>query len=256
MAEVARLLTPTGSVWLNLSDTYARHERHGAQPKSLVLGPERLLLALTASGWVLRNKVVWAKPNPMPASVRDRLTCTWEGLYLLMRSRHYYFDLDAARIPSRSTTGGTGRPSRSTKYPPITGRPSWSGPYAGNNAGLGAMKAEGRSAHVLGRNPGDVWTIPTASYRGAHFATFPEALVERRCWPPARSGSAAAARCRGGHRRWCDASAGWRSRERCARPAAAGTGPGNRAWCSTRSSGRGQSGWWLSGCTGGGSGSS
>jgi DNA modification methylase len=177
--EVARVLKPTGSLWLNLGDTYARRPSHGAEPKSLVLGPEKLLVALTDRGWRVRNKVVWAKPNPMPASVRDRLNSTWEPLYLLTRQDDYYFDLDAIRVPARSRLTRPSVAGARTKYGVRgPGRPTWSGPLAGSNSGLEKMKAGGRSAHPLGKNPGDVWTIPTASFRGAHFATFPEALVE------------------------------------------------------------------------------
>ncbi len=184
MSEVARVLKTEGSVWLNLGDTYSRHVRHGALPKSLLLGPERLLLGLIEDGWVVRNKLVWAKPNPMPASVRDRLSCTWEPIYLLVRSRSYFFDLDAVRVPptegtTRKKPSG-GRRRGAAKYDTQDGsRPSWSGPLAGDNAGLSAMKRAGRSSHPLGKNPGDVWTLPTAAYHGAHFATFPEGLVER-----------------------------------------------------------------------------
>jgi DNA modification methylase len=180
LREVARVLKPGGSLWLNLGDTYSRHERHGALPKGLVLAPEQLLLALSAEGWMVRNKVVWAKPNPMPASVRDRLSTTWEPIYLLTRDRHYFFDLDAIRVPPRSRLSGPSIVGEDTKYGERSKhRPAWSGPLAGSNSGLEKMKARGASSHPLGKNPGDVWTIPTAAYRGAHFATFPEALVER-----------------------------------------------------------------------------
>jgi DNA modification methylase len=180
LTETARVLKPGGSVWLNLGDTYSRHERHGALPKSLVLAPERLTIALAANGWRIRNKVVWSKPNPMPASAKDRLSTTWEPMLLLTRDRSYYFDLDAIRVPARSKLNRPSITSANTKYAtePNT-RPTWSGPLAGNNSGLVAMKSRGASSHPLGKNPGDVWTIPTASYRGAHFATFPEALLER-----------------------------------------------------------------------------
>lgn len=179
-AEIRRVLKVHGSLWLNLGDTYARHEKHGARPKSLVCGPERLVLALVNEGWILRSKVIWAKPNPMPASVRDRFTATWEPLYLLVRDRFPYFDLDAVRQPGRSRMLGPVRQGESTKYLVRGGqRPAWSGPLAGTNSGLAGMKASGRNSHPLGKNPGDVWTIPTASYRGAHFATFPEALLTR-----------------------------------------------------------------------------
>lgn len=180
LAEVQRVLKPHGSVWLNLGDTYARQPGQGAPAKSLVLGPEKLLLALSETGWVVRNKVVWAKPNPLPASVRDRLNTTWEPLFLLTRHKDYFFDLDAIRVPARSTLTGPTVAGPATKYGVrAKGRPAWSGPLAGNNSGLEKMKARGLASHPLGKNPGDVWTIPTAAYRGAHFATFPEALVER-----------------------------------------------------------------------------
>jgi site-specific DNA-methyltransferase (adenine-specific) len=173
---LARVLKPTGSVWLNLGDSYSRHPRSGAPAKSLLLGPERLALALLADGWTVRNKVVWAKTNTMPTSVRDRLSCQWETLYLLTRSRHYFFDLDAIRVPHRS--GQAGRRRASTAIIP-TSRPSWAGPLAGTNAGLARLKANGMVGHRLGKNPGDVWTMASSNYRGAHFATFPESLVVR-----------------------------------------------------------------------------
>ncbi|HLX87414.1 MAG TPA: site-specific DNA-methyltransferase, partial [Acidimicrobiales bacterium] len=93
MQGIARVLKPTGTLWLNLGDTYSRHLRYGAPPKSLLLGPERLALGPIEDGWVLRNKLIFAKTNPMPSSVGDRLSCTWEVVYVLARSRSYFFDL-------------------------------------------------------------------------------------------------------------------------------------------------------------------
>ena len=174
--EIGRVLKPTGSLWLNLGDSYSRHPRYGAHPKSLLLGPERVLLALANQGWIVRNKVVWAKPNPTPASVTDRLSCTWEPIYLLVRAVSYYFDLDSIRLPHRSRNGAVGT-SGQTKY--TAARPRWAGPLAGSNDGLSRARAEGRPGHPLGKNPGDVWWIATAGYRGAHHAVFPPALVER-----------------------------------------------------------------------------
>ena len=94
MAEVARVLKPAGSLWLNLGDSYSRHDKYGAPPKGLLCAPERMLLALADDGWLVRNKVIWAKPNPMPASVADRLNTTYEVVYfpgpqrpLLLRPR-------------------------------------------------------------------------------------------------------------------------------------------------------------------------
>ncbi|MBV9661874.1 MAG: site-specific DNA-methyltransferase, partial [Acidimicrobiales bacterium] len=175
MGEVARVLKPTGSLWLNLGDSYSRAVHYGAPPKSLLMGPERLALALLDDGWSLRNKVVWAKPNPMPHSVADRLNTAHETIYFLVRSRRYVFHLDEIREPHRSRQpAGSSRPN---KY--LGGDRSYAGPLAGSNIGLLQARAAGRSGHVLGRNPGDVWTLATGNYKGAHFATFPEPLIVR-----------------------------------------------------------------------------
>lgn len=177
---LARVLKPTGSWWLNLGDSYSRHNRTGAPPKSLLLAPERLALALVEEGWVLRNKVIWAKTNSMPASVGDRLACTWEVVYLFVRAPKYYFDLDAVRVPHRSPTRRNPARRPVPGYPPASaGPPSWAGPLAGSNSGLSRLKAAGLAGHPAGKNPGDVWSMATSSFRGEHFATFPPQLVER-----------------------------------------------------------------------------
>jgi len=183
--ELARVLTPTGSLWLNIGDSYSRHARFGARRKSLLLAPERVILALAADGWIVRNRVVWHKSNPMPASVRDRLVSSWEHVYLLTRAESYFFDLDAIREPYRSTSPLTenapGEKSETRdhhgdpRFKYSGARPTWAGPYAGSNGGLHRKLPR----HPLGKTPGDVWTVATASYRDAHFATFPERLIER-----------------------------------------------------------------------------
>jgi DNA modification methylase len=168
--EVARVLKPAGSLWLNLGDSFSRHSRAGAPPKGLLASPERLLIALMDRGWICRGKVIWSKPNPMPASVADRLSLTYEVVYFLVRSPRYFFDLDAIREPHRSRGSRTARP-------PIGRRPLWAGPLAGSQDGLRQARPDGVPGHALGKNPGDVWQVPTKGYRGAHFATFPEQLV-------------------------------------------------------------------------------
>jgi site-specific DNA-methyltransferase (adenine-specific) len=170
--EIARVLKDTGSIWLNVGDSYSRHVRFGAPPKGLLLAPERLLVALADRGWRVRNKVAWCKPNGRPSPVKDRLTASWEPVYLLTRSRSPFFDLDPIRVPHRSQARGT-----AAEVPRAI--PTWQGPLAGKNDGLAKLRAEGRVGHRLGGNPRDTWTIPASNYRGAHFATFPEALVER-----------------------------------------------------------------------------
>ena len=171
--EIQRVLAPNGSLWLNLGDSYSRQESDGAAFKSLLLGPERVALALTADGWLLRNKVIWAKTNPMPSPVRDRLSCTHEYLYFFTKQSRYFFDLDAIREPTRSR-----RPVRpyARASLPISARGRLA---AGGQSGLVDMARSGQAGHPLGKNPGDVWQVGTSAYRGAHFATFPPELVRR-----------------------------------------------------------------------------
>lgn len=175
--ELHRVLVPSGTVWLNLGDTFATHLQQGASRKSLLLGPERLALAMVADGWVLRNKLVWAKSNARPSSVRDRLTCSWEPIYLFAASsrpgQRTFFDLDDIRVPHRSQPPRTAATSG-----PVT-RAVWRGPNGQDDRGLAAMKQTGRVGHVLGKNPGDVWQLASSNFRGAHHATFPLTLAER-----------------------------------------------------------------------------
>lgn len=167
LAEVSRVLKPTGAVWLNLGDSYSIHPGLGAPRKSYLLGPERLLVALVADGWLVRNRVAWIKPNPLPTSATDRLRAGWEFIYLLVRSPRYYFDLDAIREPHRTTR--TRKPTRSLRSAPALG------PLAGSRRNLSQVRAAG---HPLGKNPGDAWTIAPEPY-GGHGSTFPRALVRR-----------------------------------------------------------------------------
>ncbi|MFF0492856.1 DNA-methyltransferase [Nocardia sp. NPDC004068] len=170
---VHRVLVPTGTYWLNLGDTYSTHRRQGATYKSLLLAPERLLLRLQADGWIVRNKVVWAKSNPIPSNARDRLNTTYELVYVLAKQSSYFFDLDSIRTPHRS------RPPKSSRVAvPDRGR-EWRGPNTDTTNGLAVVKQEGRVGHPLGKNPGDVWQLATSTFRGAHHATFPLSLADR-----------------------------------------------------------------------------
>lgn len=172
--KLARVLKADGSFWLNLGDTFSCGHAQGAREKSLVLAPERAALALVEDGWILRNRVIWAKTNPMPTSVRDRLSCTHEVVYFFVRQPRYYFDLDVIRVPHRS------RLVRPVSTPSTWSVPeTWRGPLTGTNTGLSRLKSHGLVGHPLGKNPGDVWQLATAGYRGAHHAVFPERLVER-----------------------------------------------------------------------------
>jgi len=180
-AEIRRVLKPTGSFWLNVADSYSHHPREGAPKKSLLLGPQRLALALVADGWIMRNHVVWAKTNPMPFNVTDRLSATHESLYLLTRQGRYWFDLNAIRQPhkDRRVHGRPdNRPSQRV-YPPVGSLPRRDARPGNLNNGLEKMKTAGLVGHPLGGNPGDVWQLATAAFHGEHWATFPKQLIER-----------------------------------------------------------------------------
>jgi DNA modification methylase len=170
------VLVPTGALWLNLGDSLSRHPKYGAPVKGLLLAPERLLLALAQDGWLVRTKVIWAKTNPMPSSVTDRLSLTYEVIYFLVRQRSYFFDLDAIREPH--TSPGAKRAQVTQPQPPSSST-EWAGPLAASRGGLRRSRTNDLPGHPLGKNPGDVWQFATRGFHGAHMAVFPPELVRR-----------------------------------------------------------------------------
>jgi DNA modification methylase len=202
-AEVRRVLADDGTCWLNLGDSFSvgggtatgmhaylgahltAHKAPGIRAKNLLGLPWRVAFALQEDGWILRNAIVWHKPNAMPESVRDRLNCRYELIFLLVKQPAYWFDLDPIRIPHSAETQRAllARPSaRDSRRPP--GRPERGtrppkyGPHARQLTGVrryGNLRGTDshRRAHPLGRNPGDVWALPTRPYNGPHFAAYP-----------------------------------------------------------------------------------
>ena len=160
---------PWGAFWLNVGDVYATRPSEGAPAKSLLLGPERLAQALLADGWLVRNRVSWTKPNPLPSSAADRLTQTWEFVYLLVRQPHYFFDLDAIREPLANADP---RPDRRRIAGLVTVRVTTA------TVDLLASVETADRGHPLGKNPGDVWRIAGSRVRG-HSASFPAELIRR-----------------------------------------------------------------------------
>jgi site-specific DNA-methyltransferase (cytosine-N4-specific) len=204
--EARRVINSAGTLWLNLGDSYTGGARRAYRrdegdapgraplpPKNLIGVPWRVAFALQARGWWLRNAIIWSKPNPMPESVRDRLSTSYELLFLLTKSHSYYFNLDPIRIPlvrpeaadgtriiggtRKGRTGGIGATARrrgSSAY--------GAGKYGAEDAGVEPRAGAGNlvplghahtAAHPRGRNPGDVWRIATRPYRGSHVAPFP-----------------------------------------------------------------------------------
>jgi site-specific DNA-methyltransferase (adenine-specific) len=169
-AEIARVLVPWGAFWLNVADVYASRPSEGAPAKSLLLGPERLAQALLADGWLVRNRLSWTNPNPWPSSAADRLTQSWEFVYLLVREPHYFFDLDAIREPLANDEAPRPRPTPN--------RRARHGARDHGHSGLTRLGREGLRGHPLGKNPGDAWQIAGARVRG-HGASFPTELIRR-----------------------------------------------------------------------------
>jgi len=189
MREVRRTLAKDGVLWLNLGDSYNAYNgnrgasrtglsRNDPMPslptgaglsdpslpnKSLLMVPARVAIAMQLDGWVLRNEIVWAKTNGMPSSVKDRLTNKHESLFLFSKTARYRFNLDAIRQPHVRTW----EPGKNG------GRSGWD---RGDHLNAGLSKA---APHPLGKNPGDVWSIATVPFSGAHFATMPPKLAER-----------------------------------------------------------------------------
>jgi DNA modification methylase len=194
MVEVFRcvrdVLADDGTLWLNIGDSYVGSANNGGiasktmqgtqaatgrnlptkrgeglKPKDLIGIPWMLAFALRADGWYLRQDIIWHKPNPMPESVRDRCTKAHEYVFLLSKSNKYFFDSEAMKEPavSEKPAGnkthkyvGTGDPKNATKE--------------------GLVKLAGVEWET--RNRRSVWTVATRPYKGAHFATFPPALIE------------------------------------------------------------------------------
>jgi DNA modification methylase len=190
-SEVRRVMRKDGTLWLNIGDSYAAGGREanqehlermgngtctaralgpkmappGLKPKDLVGIPWRIAFALQADGWYLRSDIIWHKPNPMPESVTDRPTKAHEYIFLMSKSERYYYDANAITEKSvmPAGTAGTWRGNVDFKLP--GGGPRFAKPNLGGSI-------DGT------RNKRSVWTVATRPFPEAHFATFPEKLVE------------------------------------------------------------------------------
>lgn len=207
--EVRRILRPQGTMWVNIGDSYATSS--GPQPptntrnsnghtkksvpegykrKDLIGVPWMLAFALRADGWYLRQDIVWNKTNPMPESVRDRCTKSHEYIFLLSKSPKYYFDAAAISEPIAGSSTkrylqnieqqrGSDRQPGKTNGTMKAALPRFGGNKYGED-GRDETRTKSGKIYIptLRRNKRSVWSVSTAGFRGAHFATFPEKLVE------------------------------------------------------------------------------
>ena len=166
-AECRRVLKPSGTLWLVIGDKYDRGEQLGL--------PWRVALSLMNEGWMLRADCIWHKPNAMPCSTKSRPTVDHEYVFFFTKSKDYYYDADAIREP-HVTFSANSRMRGGRRHFGIRGGT----PEAGKNGGTNNLH-DGRwdqAFHPLGRNKRTVWSIPLSKFREAHFAVFPESLVE------------------------------------------------------------------------------
>jgi len=166
-SELRNKLKPDGLLWLNLGDTY--------RDKTLLGIPWRVALALQADGWILRSDIIWYKPNAMPASIKDRPTTDHEYVFMLARNKDYYYDADAIREPHVTFSEQSRMKGGRRHFGKVGGTPE-SGKNAGNSNLHDARWDQ--AFHPNGRNKRTVWEIPLGKFRDAHFAVYPEKLVE------------------------------------------------------------------------------
>ena len=202
LVEVFRLayevLKDDGTLWLNIGDSYATHTKNGMQGKngeratraftpgklrakripglpnkSLIGIPWKVAFALQEAGWLLRQDIIWHKPNAMPESMKDRCTRAHEYVFLFSKGPRYHFDTDAIRTEPKAYK----LPEDAEE---LSGRRKSSGPESGSfnlNGGRGRAYYKAKY-HPKGATRRSVWSIGTQSFPGAHFATFPPKLVE------------------------------------------------------------------------------
>lgn len=185
--EAWRVLRDDGVMFLNLADSYSgsncgsndyrgrkQDEKFQGQKtgktnypnKCQLLIPHRVAIGLIESddGWTLRNTIIWSKPNSMPESVTDRFSKKYEYVFMLSKSTKYYFNLDAVREKCSSVNKLRNKNSEQSNNG-----------YIGNRFSKGIRPEQ----HFLGKNPGDLWQIPTQPSTEKHYAMWPERLVER-----------------------------------------------------------------------------
>lgn len=196
-SEVRRVLRPSGTLWLNIADTYAgkgnqgdsvdpkypngrtgqtvaiNRRVEGCKAKDMIGIPWMLAFALRDSGWYLRSDIIWMKANSMPESCKDRPSRCYEHVFLLTKSRSYYYDAAAIAEPvAESTPMRMRRKFGKNKY--SAGIPGQAHQHLNDYRPNGYAEED----IPLLRNKRDVWQINSVPYKGAHFAAYPPKLVE------------------------------------------------------------------------------
>lgn len=165
--ELKRVVKPTGSAWIVIGDKYDKGELMGM--------PWRVCFAIKDTGWILRSDCIWHKPNAMPSSVKTRPTTDHEYIFFFSNSKDYYYNADAIREPHVTFSENSKMKGGRRHFGKRGGTPE-----AGKNSGDNNLH-DGRwdqAFHPKGRNKRTVWSIPLSKFREAHFAVYPQTLVE------------------------------------------------------------------------------
>lgn len=173
--DLKRVIRGDGSWWLNIGDMFVKsditEEKLNIRRKSKTLLPHRVAIALVDSGWIVRSDVVWSKTNPMPHSVSDRLNEEKEFFFHLVPEYDYWFDMDPIREQYSESSI-----ERIESGAPILNRASER--YT-DSTPISGGASDSRVVNPNGKNPGDVWEASVGNHPDAHFAVFPEKLIER-----------------------------------------------------------------------------
>lgn len=184
--EVKRVLKRDGTLWVNIGDTYSgagsgqkdtgkcvyktndfrkNPTKTNLQDKSLCNIPARFSIEMQNRGWILRNVIIWHKPNCMPCSVKDRFTVDFEYVYFFVKNKKYWFEQQLEPVTEISL--------KRAEYGWNCDRPSTQ-----SNNGIHTNKMGKRFVNEDGRNKRCVWRVTTKPYKEAHFATYPKELIE------------------------------------------------------------------------------
>jgi site-specific DNA-methyltransferase (adenine-specific) len=214
--EIKRVLKETGSIWVNLGDTYAgsnngsndRREKTGMgtkpadrykgqkagraenlPPKSLCQIPNRFAIEMTNRGWILRNELIWWKPNGLPNPVKDRFPVDFEKIFFFARSKKYFFERQfephsneelESGIQGAKKYGYDGKGSYADWYFNKRKKHSWVGKVDTLVKGFGQGtrgQHKPKLLHPFGRSKRAVWRVPTKPFGESHFATYPPDLI-------------------------------------------------------------------------------
>ena len=172
--EIKRVLKDEGSLWINIRDTYSKGvKRCGVKNKSLCMIPERLIIRLLDDGWILRNDIIWHKPNAMPDSCKNRFTVDYEHLYFLTKiDKGYYFETQYEPFVTKHKKDFEFNNKKNDKRSELLKTKMVRHGAEGSTLNNPSKWSE------QGRIKRTTWSINTKSYKEAHFATFPTELIE------------------------------------------------------------------------------